>query len=318
MMKKSKITAPTVRYTQAERKRVSDRVFITTLVVNSLLMCGKFLAGIFGHSPAMISDAIHTLSDVGTTVLAMFGVRFAAKREDAGHPYGHQKIESVTGLILSFVLAMTALMIGKSGVETLLAGKDAFVQPGLIAVIAAGVSILTQEALFQLAYRGGVKIDSTAMKADAWHHRSDALSSIGALVGIGAARFFGLWYMDAAASLLICLLILWTAAKIFRDCVNQLIDASAPPEELKQIERAITEIDGVMHIDCIRSRLHGDRLYVDVEISVLRDTSFERAHEICEQVHRHVEQKFEKVLDCTVHANPDSYGAAPQNDQPTT
>ncbi len=289
--------------TSAERKKQADKVFYTALTANSILMALKFAAGILGNSGAMISDAIHTLSDVGTTVIAIFGVRIAAKDSDKEHPYGHERIESVVGLVLAFILAVTAFMVGKSGIEQLLAGKRTFVAPEPIALVAAVVSVATQEALYRLANSVGRKIESTAMIADSWHHRSDALSSIGSFIGIGAAEL-GYWFMEPVASLIICIFIFKVAWSIGKEAIDQLIDVAAPPEEEECILAAIRNMPGVMHVDRLRSRRYGSHLYVDAEIAVWHEESFEQAHQVCESVHNMLERDFPKILNCTVHANP--------------
>lgn len=287
-----------------QRTKQANKTLCITLLINAVLMVFKFAAGIIGSSGAMLSDAVHTLSDVGTTVLAMFGVRFAGKESDAEHPYGHEKIESLIGLLLAAILAITAVLIGKDGISSLLAGGSA-VTPGVIAMLAALLSIITQEVNYRLAKRTAKAIDSPALLADAWHHRSDALSSVGALIGIGAARL-GAWYMEPIASLIICLLILKTAYTIGKDCVSQLIDASATPEQIKGICDTVVHVPGVMHIDSLLSRRHASKLYIDMEIAVHKDVPFTQAHAICERVHHCVESEYPAVLHCTVHANPHS------------
>ena len=299
----------TIVMSQQERKRISNRIFVGALVANFVLMLFKFLAGVIGHSGAMLSDAVHTLSDVGTTLMAMFGIRMAGRESDDDHPYGHERIESVIGLLLAVVLLLTAVFIGWNGIEALFAGGSQSSTPGIIALVAALASIATQEVLYHISIRGSRKIDSPAMAADAWHHRSDALSSVGSLIGIAAARM-GLWFMDPIASLVICLLILKVGISIAKDSIRQLIDASAPPEMVEAMRQTVLSVQGVDHIDRMRSRMHANRVYVEIEIAIPKHYSFEDAHAIAERVHRQIEKQHPKVLHCTVHANPCSEGEA--------
>ncbi len=287
---------------QADRKHIASRVLWVTLAANTALMAVKFLAGWLGNSGAMVSDAVHTLSDVGTTVLVMVGMRLAAKESDAEHPYGHEKLETLTGLALAAVLALTALGIGYGGLRQLLSPEDLPV-PGLFPLLAALLSIAVQEALFHYARRGAKALRSTAMMADAWHHRSDALSSIGSLIGIACARM-GLRAMDPIASLGICVAILFAAFGIGRSAARQLLDVSADADTLTRIQALIAGTEGVLHTDSLRTRQHANRLYIDVEIAVNRTVSFEDAHRVAEAVHATLEREIPDVLHCTVHANP--------------
>ncbi len=265
-------------------------------------MIVKFLAGWLGRSSAMVSDAVHTLSDVGTTVMVLVGIRFSSKESDAEHPYGHQRLEALTGLGLAALLALTALGIGAQGIRAIRT-PGIPVTPGLAPLLAALASIVVQEALFHYARHGARQLKSTAMMADAWHHRSDALSSVGSLIGIAGARM-GLPLMDPLASLGICVAILWAAYYIVVSAARQLLDTAAPAEILRRIETLIVQTPGVMHIDSLRTRQHGSRLYIDAEIAVNHTSTFEEAHRIAEAVHRALEEQVEDVLHCTVHANP--------------
>nr|WP_122012919.1 cation diffusion facilitator family transporter [Maliibacterium massiliense] len=292
----------------AENKKPRDgaaiarRVLYTTLTVNALLLCLKLAAGILAGSGAMVSDAVHTLSDVVTTVMVLIGLRLSRRPCDALHPFGHMRFESLTGLLLGLVLLASALGIGWGGVRSLL-GPPRAQAPGILALIAAAVSILVQEGLFHYARWGAKAAHSTAMMADAWHHRSDALSSVGSLIGIGLARL-GFARMDAVASLGICLAIAAVACKICRSALHQLVDEAAPPDTQRAVENIIRSTSGVIRIDSLRTRVCGNRLYVETEIALHCAMSFSQAHDICEQVHKSIERMLPEVLHCVVHANP--------------
>lgn len=281
---------------------LSQRVLWTTLWVNLGLGAFKLAAGLLGRSGAMVSDAVHTLSDVATTVMVMAGLRISRRQRDARHPYGYHRYESLTGLLLAVTLAATAVGIGIQGVRRLLPGGAPPV-PGLLPLLAAGLSILCQEGMYRYARWGAREVGSTAMLADAWHHRSDALSSVGSLVGIACARL-GLPAMDPVASLVIAVMILKVAWDIGRTAAGQLVDMAADPATVQRIRLLILMVPGVLHIDQLLTRRQGSRLDVDVEIAVNHTLSFEDAHAVAERVRRELLQRVPGLLDATVHANP--------------
>ena len=286
----------------SERVKKASSILSVALVFNVLLMILKAIAGIAGASGALISDAMHSLSDVGASMIAIFGVRFAGKDEDERHPYGHQRIESIVGLILSLVLVLTALMIGYSGITALVMGEGASGAPGMIALIAAILSVIIKEILFHTSMRAGKKMDSTALKADAWHHRCDLLSSLGVLIGIVAARI-GLGFMEPTSSIVICFVILKSGYDIGKSCIHQLVEASAPKEQLGEMRMAALNVSGVAGIDRLKSRISGNRLFVEMEIAMLKNKSFEEAHRLCEEVRECVERTCAGNSCITVHAN---------------
>ena len=192
---------------------------------NVLLSAFKLFAGIFGKSGAMVSDAVHSLSDVFATLIATVGVRLSQRQEDTEHPYGHERLESMASLILGVILAGTGLGIGYSGIRKIFFERAALETPTLLPLIAAAVSILVKEGMYRYTMYYARKMNSAAFKADAWHHRSDALSSVGSFIGIGMARL-GFPIMDPIASLIICVLILKVACDIIRDAVAQMLDTS--------------------------------------------------------------------------------------------
>ena len=187
-------------------QKTAMKISMVSIVGNILLSLFKALAGIVANSGAMISDAIHSASDVFSTIVVIIGIRLSGKESDKEHPYGHERMECVAAILLATILAATGLFIGWSAVEKITVQDDsALAVPGILALVAAVVSIAVKEAMFWYTRAGAKKIDSGALMADAWHHRSDALSSIGALVGIAGARM-GYPILDAIASLVICIL----------------------------------------------------------------------------------------------------------------
>ena len=282
--------------------KTANRVSVLTMVMNIVLAAVKFGAGIFGHSQALISDAVHSVSDVFSTIMVLFGINMAAKKSDDDHPYGHERIECVFSIILSLTLFLTALAICRSALNQII-NKVEIATPGILAFIAALVSISVKEWMYHYTKRAAKKVNSSAMLADAWHHRSDALSSVGALIGVGGAML-GFPILEPIATLIIAVMIGKAAYDIFIEAVNNLVDHSCGDEEIEQLRETILEVDGVKTIDDLRTRRFGAKTYVDVEISENGDMSLYKAHLIAEEVHRKVEQKFPDVKHCMVHVNP--------------
>ena len=271
---------------------------------NVALAAFKLTAGIIGKSGAMVSDAAHSLSDVVATLIAYIGVRLSRQEEDANHPYGHERLECVASLILSLILAGTGIGVGYSGIRKLFLVHETPEIPTLLPLIAAVVSIVVKEGMFRYTMHYARKLDSSAFKADAWHHRSDAMSSVGAFAGIGLARL-GFPIMDPIAGLVIAVLILKVAFDIFKDAIAKMLDTSVGKDFERSVRKFIEEQPDVRHIDVMRTRQFGNRIYVDLEIAVRRDMSLVEAHNIAENVHRNVEKEFPNVKHIMIHVNPE-------------
>ncbi len=285
-------------------EKLATQVSTVSIVVNLLLAAFKFLAGALGHSGAMISDAVHSSSDVLGSLIVIVGVKLSEKASDEDHPYGHERMENVASLILSGILAAAGFGIGKEALLSILDGSyRAAVSPGLLALAAAVVSIVVKEALFWYTWVNAKKIRSGALKAEAWHHRSDALSSVGALIGIGGA-LLGVPVMEPIASIVICLFILKVAVDIFREAVNKMVDHSCSAETEAELRLCAAAEEGVVKVDMIRTREFGRRIYVDLEISVDGSLTLYEAHDIAQRVHDRIETGFPDVKHIMVHVNP--------------
>ena len=271
---------------------------------NVALAAFKLTAGIIGKSGAMVSDAAHSLSDVVATLIAYIGVRLSRQEEAANHPYGHERLECGASLILSLILAGTGIGVGYSGIRKLFLVHETPEIPTLLPLIAAVVSIVVKEGMFRYTMHYARKLDSSAFKADAWHHRSDAMSSVGAFAGIGLARL-GFPIMDPIAGLVIAVLILKVAFDIFKDAIAKMLDTSVGKDFERSVRKFIEEQPDVRHIDVLRTRQFGNRIYVDLEIAVRRDMSLVEAHNIAENVHRNVEKEFPNVKHIMIHVNPE-------------
>lgn len=283
-------------------KGLASRTAGLMLAVNIALTVCKLAAGIIGRSQAMISDAAHSASDVFGTLLVLIGVNVSHREADDCHPYGHERLECVVALAEALILAIVAIAIAVKGIDSIIHAA-ALGLPGPPALIAAFISIVIKEWCYHYTIRRAKKLNSPALKANAWHHRSDALSSVGSLLGIGGAML-GIRVLDPITALIICAVILKVAWDIARQSLGQLVDRAAPPELVADIELLLAEDATVLRVDDIKTRLHGAKLYVDIEISVASGLSLLAAHAIAEDLHMRVEALDARVKHCMVHVNP--------------
>ncbi len=289
------------------REKIALRISALSIVVNVGLSIFKFIAGFFGHSAALISDSIHSASDVFSTLIVIIGVKISGKAADESHQYGHERFESLAAILLSILLALTGLGIGYEGFKNIVSKEYLIAKvPTLITVIAAITSIIVKEAMYWYTRSGSKKINSDILMADAWHHRSDALSSIGSLIGVVGARS-GYMILDPIASIVICLFILKVALSIFREGTDKMVDSALSVEVTNSIKQEILSTEGVVDIDSIKSRKFGDKAYVDVEISAYGELTLLEAHDIAAEVHNKIEKAHPEVKHCMVHVNPKIY-----------
>jgi cation diffusion facilitator family transporter len=285
------------------RESIAIRVSLCNIMINILLSLGKLAAGVLGHSAAMISDAIHSASDVFATLIVIGGVKVAARAEDKEHPYGHERMECVASIILATILVLTGLGIGLDGIRHILNGGEGLMVPTLMPLIAAVISIAAKEAMFWYTRYIALEINSDAIMADAWHNRSDAISSVGSLIGVVGARF-GYPILDPVASIVISLLIIYSAYNIFKSAIDKMVDRSCNSAESDKMKTMIEKEAGVAHIDRLQTRLFGDRIFVDVEVSAADDLTLLESHRIAENIHLAIENNFPEVKHCMVHINP--------------
>ena len=311
-MEKTKKQNPQMNQNQIENTNLQEKQFekeamkvsTVSIVVNVLLSLFKLLAGVIAHSGAMISDAIHSASDVFSTIIVMVGIHLAGRKSDKEHPYGHERMECVAAIVLATVLAVTGLGIGWSAIQSIAKeSTGVVVVPGVLALVAAVVSILTKEGMYRYTRFQSKKIDSSALMADAWHHRSDALSSVGALVGIAASRM-GYPLMDPLASLVICVFIEKAALDIFKDAINKMVDKACDEDTEQAIRECAEKQPGVIRVDMLKTRVFGNKIYVDLEIGADGNETLREAHAVAEEVHNRIENEFPKVKHIMVHVNP--------------
>lgn len=283
---------------------IIKQISLVGIIGNIVLCAFKMFAGIAGKSGAMVSDAVHSLSDVFATFIAFLGVKMSKRGADKAHPYGHERMECIASLILGLILLVTGLGIGKVGLQNIFSGNyEELAIPGVIALIAAIVSIAVKEAMYWYTRHYAKILNSAAFMADAWHHRSDAFSSIGSLIGIGGAML-GFPVLDAIASVVICLFILKVAFDILLDAVKKMLDTSCGEEYEIKLEEYILKQKDVVNVDLLRTRMFGNKVYIDLEISVDGNKTFRKAHAIAEEVHDNVEKEFPDTKHVMIHVNP--------------
>lgn len=285
-------------------EKTAVKVSNVSIFGNIVLTLFKLLAGIIAHSNAMISDAVHSASDVFSSVIVIVGVKLASKEADKEHPYGHERFEPVAAIVLAVILFITGLFIGYTAIGQLSAGFENGIEiPGVLALFAAFLSIVVKEAMYRYTARYAKALDSGALMADAWHHRSDALSSIGALIGIGGARLGYAW-LDAAASLVICLFIVKASYDIFSNAIQKMVDHACDTETQDAIAAYVRAQEGVLGIGALQTREFGNRIYVDIEIYADGTLPLTESNAIAERVHEAIEAEFPKVKHIMVRVNP--------------
>lgn len=290
--------------TKPDETAIIRKLSLVGIIGNVFLSAFKFIAGIMGNSSAMVSDAVHSLSDVFATFIAFLGVRFGRREADASHPYGHERIESLAAIVLGLILLVTGVGIGWVGLEKILAGNyENLPIPGMIALVAAIVSIAVKEGMFWYTRHWARVIRSSAFEADAWHHRSDAMSSIGALVGVGGSML-GYPVLDPIASVVICLFILKQGISIIYDALKKMLDTSCGEQFEKEVRQLVDAENQVERIGMLRTRMFGDKVYIDMEIAIDGSMQLTDAHAIAERVHDDIEHTFPEVKHVMIHVNP--------------
>ena len=286
----------------AARNRIVARMSAVGVGGNVALAVFKLVAGLLGNSMALVSDAVHSASDVLATAVAYVGDRIARRAADENHPYGHERFEQLASAVLALILAAAGIGIGIAGVQSALAGGPEEA-PGVLPLIAAAVSIGVKEGMFWYTRHGARAIGSDVFMADAWHHRTDALSSVAALIGVGAARL-GFPLGDSIASIVICVFVLKVAWDVGRAAIGKLVDESGGAELDETIAECAAACEGVDHIDSVITRRFGTQFYADVEIAMDGSIPLSEAHRHAEAVHTAIERSCPQVKHVTVHVNP--------------
>ena len=286
-----------IRYEQGKR------ISIISLVSNTFLALIKILIGFFANSKALIADGFHSVSDMASTIIVMISIRFSETPADKNHPYGHEKAEALGTNILAVILILTAVFLGRDAFLTLLSGDIA--EPGTWALIAAFISIIVKEVLYRYTIKIGEEINSRGLIADAHHHRSDAFSSIAALIGIGGAKL-GFRFLDPLAGLVVAFLILKVGYDILKDTSYELMDGRPAKEKLDQIRKQSLSIEGVINVHDLKLRSYGPNYIVDLKIVVPDQLSVVEGHNIACRVENKIIKNNDDVKDVMVHVDPES------------
>ena len=289
------------------KKNLAIHVSVISIVVNMILSILKLAAGIISRSGAMISDAVHTISDVFTTFIVMAGIHMSNKPSDQKHPYGHERFECVASILLSAALFAVGAGIGYEAFRKIIQGMAGQLHsPGLPALIAAIISIAVKEWMYWYTRDAALKIRSGALMADAWHHRSDAFSSIGTLIGISGAMFLGeRWrVLDPITSLVVGIFIFGVAYKLARPSIQELLEMSLPEEVEQNITEKIQQTPGVIAFHHLRTRKNGNTFIIDMHIKVDPDSSIVKAHDIATQVEESLKTTFGKRTQVNIHIEP--------------
>lgn len=283
---------------------MAKKATIIGITGNVILTLFKLIAGIFGTSSAMVADAMHSLSDIFSSVIIYICLNIATKQPDKGHPYGHGKAEAIAAYFVSCTLLAIAIAIGYDGLRKLIYHQET--QPKLIAFIAAIVSIVIKESLFQYKNYVGKKIGSVSIIAEAWHHRSDAFSSVGSFLAIGGAMLLGKDYhiLDPIGAIFIAIVIAWAGIKVFFESVERLMDAQAPEELRGKIKEIALSVNNVLGVETLRVRKSGIEYLVDVHIEVDKNMSVEKSHSVAQEVRETVLARMREIKDLLVHIEP--------------
>lgn len=288
----------------SENEKTVYIISTVSIILNLFLAVIKLTGGIIGNSYAVISDAANSASDVFYSLIVIIGVKISTKKADSSHQFGHERFECVAAILLSFVLLVTGAGIGYTGISNIATGAyKEFDPPTAFALIVTCISVVTKLIMFAYTFSFAKRINSSALKADAFNHASDVLSSLAVIAGIVGAMF-GLLILDSVASILVSLLIIKAAVEVFMESIRKMTDQSCDENTENEIRECISEDAGVIRVDALMTRLFGNRIFVIAEIACDKDLSLTQAHEIAERVHRAVENNFPLVKHVTVHVNP--------------
>lgn len=291
------------QYSHVNTNDNSFTVIVVGLIGNVALCIVKITAGIVGNSQAVVADGIHSVSDIATDLALLVGAHYWCKPPDSNHPYGHGRLETLIALGLASILTVAGFGLTARSLATLQSGETA--APGWIAAVAALVSLVSKEVMFRWTLSRGKEINSPAIKANAWHHRSDAFTSIPALLAVVGARLMPQWwFLDAVGAVIVAAMIFRAAWSIGADSLQSLMDRGASSKVIEEIRKIAYDIDGVEEVHAVRSRNIGRGWSVDLHVLVPDELSVRRGHEIAEEVKQHLLNEHKNVIDVVVHIEP--------------
>ena len=302
-MQESQNTSRAAELSSANRETTIRKVTWVGLLANVLLAGFKFLAGIIGSSQALVADAIHSLTDLTTDIAVIAGSHYWSRPPDESHPYGHRRMETLVTVFIGIVLAAAGIGVGWKAISTLHMKHAA--TPGWIAVLAALIAIICKEAIYRWTAMIGRRVKSAALAANAWHHRSDAISSVPVLIAVAGARVFPSWsFLDRVGAAVVSILILYSSIKIMWPAISELIDVGAPSETRKRIRRCTLKNEGVLQVHDIRTRYVSASIQVDLHIVVDGSITVREGHDIADNVKQCIVTEIQEVIDVIVHVDP--------------
>ena len=284
-----------------ERHRITQRVTLTGAAVNCVLASLQIVFGLLGKSQALLADGIHTLSDLSTDFIVLYASRRSSKAADKDHPYGHGRIETLASMLLGAILGMVGIGIGIRGVESVI--SPATSNPEAITIVFAGLAIVAKEGLYHYTVRAARATHSSMLESNAWHHRSDALSSVVVVIGI-STQLMGIPYMDAIAAIIVACMISWMGLRLGRKALNELIDTGLDLELIEQVRAAMQSNSSVIGVHNLRSRSMGGLGYLDAHIEVDSNLTVSEAHYIAHRIEHQVKKRFPKIIDVQIHIDP--------------
>jgi len=284
-----------------QRHRVIKRITLTGAIVNCLLAASQIVFGIIGHSQALLADGFHTLSDLLSDFVVLFAVKQSSAAADEDHPYGHGRIETLATVLLGFLLAAAGLGIGYRGISSIVSSQQS--SPALITLVFAGLAIFAKEFLYRYTMKAAKQVHSNLLESNAWHHRSDALSSIVVLVGI-SAQLLGIPYMDILAAMVVAIMIIIMGVRLTSKAFAELIDTSLDIELVGRVKSLIEGNASVRKVHSLRSRSMGGLGYVDAEIRVNPRLTVSEAHYIAFSLEQAIKASFEQIIDVSIHVDP--------------
>jgi len=286
------------------RYKATRKVTLVGMFVNIFLSAAQLIGGFFTHSQALIADGIHTLSDLASDIVVLIAAKIASQDADDDHPYGHGRFETVATVILGLALAGVAVGIAMNAYERI-THPETLLQPKPLALLFAALAIISKEALYQYTMVVAKQINSKMLQANAWHHRSDALSSIMVALGVAGAIFLEIPWLDAAAAMLVAVMIFYMGVRLILDSAMELVDTALDPQQMKEIQEFISGVEGVEETHMLRTRKMGNNVLADVHIQVNSYLSVSEGHYIAENVIQRLRKKFPEMHDITVHIDPE-------------
>ncbi|MEE9326775.1 MAG: cation diffusion facilitator family transporter [Cocleimonas sp.] len=292
-------------------------VTVVGIIVNVLLSVAQITGGLLSHSQALLADGIHTLSDLASDFVVLIAAKIASKDADEDHPYGHGRFETVGTVVLGLALTGVAIGIAFNSILRLI-NHESLIQPEPFALFFVALAIISKEGLYQYTIQVGKRLDSKLLLANAWHHRSDAISSLIVAIGVAGSIFLKIPWLDSAAAILVAMMIFYMGVRLIFDSTMELVDTALEPEKVEKITQLIGSLEGVEQIHMLRTRKMGNLVLADVHVQVNSYISVSEGHYIAEFVMQKLRNKFPEVSDITVHIDPeDDETSTPSNGLPS-